>query len=224
MIKFRLRTLVHKQGLVNVPRILSRNLRTGLLGLGKHLAKSAQSRMRRDTGAERKSLKIEVSGRSTDLGLTVYSTLVQAKVDAAGLRRGVFPPFSAGTPLYNWAKRKAMGKASQRVKVTGKVPKRTKTQRDSNFFRRHRIREDRESGVARFRPRTPRAVRGKTRRARAINRLTSRIAFLTAKKIFRHGIKGTHWNKRALDANRARITRDIKNSLIRAMQEMKRKA
>ena len=213
MLTFRIRTIVYKEGLYKVPRILSKHLKVGLLTVGKRLAKSAQSRMRKDTGKERDSLKIEVKGRGTQLKLTVYSTLIQAKVDARGLPVGIFPPFAPGSNLYKWARRKVSGRASQRVEIKGTVPKMTKKQISQRNKQRSKIKYIRPIQLTE-------KPRGK--RTRALNRNAGRFAFVTARKIFRQGIRGTKWNKRALEANRTRIIREMKNALSRAIQEMKK--
>jgi hypothetical protein len=114
------RVLHHNtRGLDNASQILARNLRGGMEGLGKRLRTSAQSRMRRDRGDEEKSLRIEIKSQGANTQLTVYSTLVQAFVDAYGRSRGKFPPFGVGTPLYRWAERKASGNRSRVVKLEG---------------------------------------------------------------------------------------------------------
>lgn len=189
------------------------------MSLGKRLATSAASRMRKDTGESRRSLKIEVRGRGLDIHLLVFSTLVQAKIDAVGLRKGVFPPFKEGSRLHSWAKRRARGVTSARVKITGSVPKRTESQRLSNFQRRQRLRMQK----GRYRPpKATRQIGEGSRRTRAINAKANRIAFLVARRIYRRGIKGTQWNRKALEANKSRILREMSNSIRRAMNELKR--
>ena len=83
--------LVHRDiSLKNAPRVLNKHMRAGLESVGKRLLVAAKSRMRKDSGKEQRSLTSLVQGRNLGLRLTVYSTLVQAFVDAYGLRRGVF--------------------------------------------------------------------------------------------------------------------------------------
>lgn len=207
------RLLVHKDaGLRDAPRILGRNLRGGMESLGKRLKTSAQGRMRRDRGDSEKSLRIEVKAQNANVQLTVYSTLVQAFVDAYGMSRGKFPPFSKGTPLYRWASRKVSGIESRNVNLEGATERalsHTRSRRPTKVARRRRTTRIKNA-----------APLSRSVRQRAKDTDTKRLAFLAARAVFEKGIRPTHWNTKALDANKARILQELKNALSRAANEM----
>lgn len=216
----RFRVIQHKtslEGLRQAESILRKNLRAGLNAVGKRFVTSSKSRMRKDTGEERGSLQIKVYGSSAlDLGVLVFSEKVQALIDAVGLPRGIFPPYREGTRLYRWASRKARGLTSTRVKRF-KAPKRTLYQLNASFERRRKLRQ-----VPRVKKRRlPRASGNK--RVRRLRNDTRRLAFLAARAIYKRGIKATHWNTRALEANKNAVVREISNSIARAVSEMRRK-
>lgn len=203
------------KGLADAPKILGRNLRGGLEGLGKRLRTSAQSRMRRDRGDEEKSLRVEVKSQGANAQLTVYSTLVQAFVDAYGMSRGKFPPFQVGTPLYRWAERRASGIQSKTVKLEGSSERGL-----SHLSRKPRVAKTTTKAKRTKRPKGVTLNSGQRRRAK--NSDAKRIAFLAARTIYEKGIRPTHWNTKALDANKARIMQEIRNALSRSAAEINR--
>lgn len=213
-VKFRKTARTNITGLKKFPQVLSKNIRKGLFAVGKRFVISSQARMREDTKTAKRSLKIVVKGSGLDLGVLVFSSKVQAIVDAVGLPRGTFPPFGEGSRIMRWAKRKALSQ-SPRVKRYA-VPKRTLFQLNRNFERRQKLKKiDR---VKKFNaPRRP-----GNKRIRAQNNAARRMAFLAARTIFRRGIRATHWNRKALEANKSSITREIQNSIVRAMAEVGR--
>lgn len=203
------RTLVHKDtGLKNAPKILSKHFRSTLLGIGKLLRASAIRRMRRDTGDEARSLiiRVENQGQRLPSRLTVFSTLVQAFVDAYGMKRGRLVPYRRGTRLYAWAFRKTRGKES-------KIVNKPKSRRKLSHLSRSLPRARRGKKAVVKRPRVQ--ISNRSRQA-------DKLAFLAARKIFEQGIKPTYWNKKALQANRQSIIRQVKNGLARAANEINR--
>lgn len=212
-IPIRITATAHTTGLKDAERILARNLRGGLEGLGKRLRNSAQSRMRRDLGGERKSLTIQVRGRGLDQQLLVFSTLVRAFVDALGMRRGVFIPFGPGSRLYRWASRKL---------ATGLLPEKKMMGRGQRAVPRtvsHLTRRPRATRPSRV---TQRAQVGTGVRRSKRDRAVARLAYLAARSIYERGIVGLAWNRKALEANKARIILDVRNALVRGVQEINR--
>jgi hypothetical protein len=213
MIKVRVRVLAHKStALKAAPSILNKNLKGGLQAVGKRLQTSARTRMRKDTGSEQKNLKIEVSGNNLSLNVAVFAVLVQAFVDAYGMKRGVFPPYREGSNLYNWAKRRLRGIPVKPVRTIG-------TPQGPRAIRRKipRVRKVRRINRGPAEPLTT------TARSRAKNTSTKRLAFLVARAIWRRGRSGTKWHTMTMDANRVRIVREMSNALTRAVNEIKRK-
>ena len=209
----RFRLLAHNlNGLNKAPQILARNLRGGLLGLGKRFRASAQSRMREDSKQEKKSLVIRVEGQGANLSLTVFSTLVQAFVDAYGMKRGKFPPFKRGSRLYSWAQRKSRGIESRAVKLVNRPTRGLSSLTRRPIQKAKRLKRASDSGKPMSRD----------KRATAKEQSTRRLAFLAARTIFEQGIRPTHWNQRALDANRQQIIREINNALARSANEINR--
>lgn len=213
---FRLRA--HKDtALKKAPSILQKNLKGGLLSLAKRLQASARTRMRKDTGEAHKSLTYRVSVKGLNMNLIVYSTLVQAFVDAYGLRRGVFPDFGVNSRLYNWVKRRMRGFPIKQVRKVG-VPKQMGQFTKARRARRARIRVNRRvRKIA-----GPRKPLNATGRARAKTSDVRRLAFLVARAIYRRGVEATQWPKKTLEANRSRIIRDMSNALARSVNEIKR--
>lgn len=207
--KIRFNVRYRKEGLAQAPKLLSKNLRGGLETVGKRLRTSSQKRMRRDTGEAQKSLVYRVYTNDTKFTLLVFSTLVQAFVDAYGLRRGVFPNFRVGSKLYKWVTRKLQGKESREVK-TFEVPSR----------KRRRGRRNRQ--VRKIRRVTEVKTVNTRTRNRAKERSIKRATFLVARAIFKNGIKATHWNRRALEANKRMITRELSNAISRTVNELKK--
>lgn len=206
--RIRFNVRYRKEGLAQAPKILEKNLKSGLMAMGKRLRTSSQKRMRRDTGEAQKSLVYRVYTNDSKFTLLVFSTVVQAFVDAYGLRRGVFPNFRVGSKLYKWVTRKFQGKESRQVK-TFEVPSRKRSYRTKRRVRRVK----RITAVKTVNTRT---------RTRAKERDIKRMTFLVARSIFRNGIKATHWNRRALEANKRMITRELRNAISRTVNELKK--
>lgn len=218
-LKFRLR--YRKGNSVKAPQILAKEMKGGLEAVGKRLITSAHSRMRKDTGASRKSLKSVVTGKGLGYKLEVYSTVVQAFIDAYGLRAGVRPPFAVGTNLYRWASRRVTGRSSERVKTYHAPPSVTPTPK---LKRKGRVRGTKK--IRRLRKAGGKGTAVQTiavsARQKAKNADAKRLAFLVARAIFKRGIKGTQWNYKTLQANRKRIIQEMSNAISRAVVKMNR--
>lgn len=216
--RLRFRTIAHKtnlNGLKQARPILQRNMRLGLTRIGGLFQKGAVSRMRKDTGESIKSLQIVVRGKGLDLGVLVFSEKIQALIDAQGLPRGIFPPFGEGTPLYRWAQRKIRSNPSKRVKL-GAVPKRSLFQLNKNYLRRQRLRNVTKVKKVRV---------GRRRRSEQVTGLDNqgkRLAFIVARVIYRKGIRATHWNTKALQANKNKAIAYISYAIQRSITEMRR--
>lgn len=191
--------------LKRAPKILEKNLRKGLEVIGKRLMMSARTRMRKDLGTSQKSLKAVVEGQGMDLKLVVFSTLVQSIIDAYGLKRGIWPNTRPGSPLYKWSMRRAKGIGSKRIreKNLGAVP-------GPNLKRIKRVKKPRSGPVS------------SRSRKKAQDTDTRRLAYLTARHIYKNGIRPTFWNRKALEANKNRITRELQNSIARTVNEINR--
>lgn len=207
------KVLHFKDGLTKAPTIFSRNFKGGLLAVGKRLRASAISRMRKDTGEAQKNLRIRVTAAGLNMNVVVFATVIQAFIDAYGLRRGVFPPFGINSRIYAWAKRRERRVPIKTVKTFAvpagpaerPIPKRRKLKR-----------------VKRIKKVQGQRTVARKGRARARETNIRRMSFLIARAVFRHGIKGTLWHKRALEANRDRIVREMSNALARSVNELKR--
>lgn len=107
MFTLKFRVLSHNtKGLRNARGTLELALRKGLRTVGRRLERSARIRMKKDTGRMHKSLRSKVSGRGFNQSLETYSELIEAAVDAYGIKpRRVFPPYQPGTKLYKWTER-----------------------------------------------------------------------------------------------------------------------
>ena len=209
-VKFRL--IVHKQGLKNAPQVLAKHFSQSMKALGETLVNSARTRMRKDSGAARNNLRYKLTENpNLNINLVVYSNLIQAFVDAYGLRRGVFPDFRVNSKLHSWVSRKLkIGKQQLGPRQTQGVPagpaKRGRPIRTVKKLKSI-------AGVA------PATSRG---RARARNTDSRRLAFLVARSIFQNGIRGSQWNKRTLEANKGTIMRSLKTAFYNAALELKR--
>lgn len=215
-VRFRLKA--HKTaGLNNAPKILAKHLKGGLRGIGKRLVASSRRFMRRDTGEEQRSLIVAINGSAFEkTELEVYSTLTQAFIDAYGLRRGVFPAFRRGSRLYQWARRH--GNVS-----VGDIGNPTRTEQGpvspiANIYRRAGGRITKVRRVTRGRKGSGNL--GGQRGTKLDT--TERIAWAIARSVYLHGIRPTHWNERALDANKQHIINDMRNAIARAAREISR--
>jgi hypothetical protein len=231
-IRFKLLTNPNTTGknISELPKVLKRQLRGSLTTIGKRLTRSSRSRMRKDTGTAQKSLttKIRDDG-NLDMGVTVYSTLIQAFIDAYGLKRGVMPNSRVNSELYKWVRRKIkidkVGKfkratltRSKRVRLPGIGTK----QDVRRFGRRSRARQATE-----LRTVTPIGqdfpTRRITRKQRSEHNSAKRLTFVIARHIKQAGIRATRWNREALQSNRAGIVREFQNAIKRTANELKRR-
>ena len=200
------------KGLDKMEATLSKFLRGALEGITKRLKVSAISRMRKDSKESVRSLKMAVMGRGLQLSADVWSNLVQAFIDAEGLRKGVFPNFRRGSRLYAWAAR--------HVKDEGKFEK-VKT---FNFKKgRPRKPSAKKLEVRKL----PKRVKGsqpltQSKRQKAKDSSVKRFAYLVARAVYQKGIKPTFWNREALKANERQIRQDLQNGITRAVNEINR--
>lgn len=211
--RVKFRTIVHRDiSLRKAPQVLQKHFKGGLLAVGKRLEASAARRMRKDTGASIKSLTTRVRIKSgINMELIVFSTLIQAFVDAYGLRRGVFPDFRVNSKLYNWVKRRFRGIPNRQVRTVGTPagPRAVTRRRIKRINRGKRVRR-------------PTAVVSARTRSRVRNTNIKRLTFLVARAIYRRGIAATRWPKHTLEANRTRIVREMQNAISRAVNEINR--
>jgi hypothetical protein len=220
-VKFRL--VAHKDsGLKAAPKILITELRGGMKKIGDRLKVSATSRMRVDRGESVESLVTEVRGSRLDLNVTVTSHMLRAFIDAYGLRPGTHVPYGFGSRLRTWAERKARGFDSKKTKgladpYKGAGPHRRFGERPTTVRLRAKGQMVRKSRVTIQTAPLTGSVRTKAKARNA-----SRIAYRAAQSIYLRGIKASHWNKRALEANKTLITREIKNAITRAAIKINR--
>ena len=199
--KVQFRLVSRKKGLRTLERRLPSELKTGLLAAGKRLSRASRSYMREDTGEAKRKLRSVVRGTGMTLTLNVFSNMIQAYVDAYGLKRGTFPNFRVGGNLYNWVRRK-MNRGFTEVERTN-VPKTNRRNEVRRLFliRVPKVRKLSNTGMALPKP------------SRAIRRRT----YFVARAIYRHGISASHWNRKALDQQRANIKNDVRNAVRRAI-------
>jgi len=222
MIRFTLRYR-KLDGLKNAQRILTRNLKGGLEGLGRLLTIAAQKRMRRATGQGQRSLQVVIKrGSGLGMRMDVVSNELQAIVDAMGMPAGKFPPFGPGSKMFRWAAnhKRASGVKIQRPQKTISHLSRQPNQKPKNLGRRGARYVKNEKGPG-FIKMTKVQMTSDQRKA-ARNQNVKRRAFLVARSIYERGIAPSHWNKKALDTNRGRIIREISNALIRGVNEINR--
>lgn len=219
-VKFRLISR-EGQGLKKVPNILATELRGAMGTIGKRLKESASIRMRKDTGEEIKSLIIQVQGQGLNLSVVIYSQLIKAFTDAYGMRPGVRVPYGFGSRLNTWAQRRVRIGESRPLRGETHAPY---TGAGPNRIFRSRAQKAQRSSVI---PRGSRVTNSGARvsgsnRIRSKNRAASRLAYLTARAIFDRGLRGSHWNREALIANKTRIVRELKNAMSRAVAKINR--
>lgn len=202
-------------GLNNAPMILGKHLKGSLEGIGKRLVVAGRSRMRKSSGEAQRSLTSVVTGRGLNYTLDVYSTLIQAFIDAYGLRPGTFPSFGRGSRIYRWAERVSKTKYKRREVETGEFRKRKvgRPKKQNRFS----VRKPRKVAKVGNKP-IPRTGRNKMRDASV-----RRFAYMAARSIFTNGIKPTYWNEKALNVNRGRIELDLRNGIRRAVNEINRR-
>ena len=231
------RLLIRKDGLLRLPNLLNKNMSGGLWVVGKRLVSSAKSRMRKDSGAEHKSLNVLVQGSKLGLRLTVYSEIVQAFVDAYGLRRGVFPNFRINSKLYKWSMRrvtkvtfkkmkgtkgkvKTLGASKRVVVPEGPIPHLgVKGQIPSYQLRKITSVLGVKHGV---KVSGPGVIVKASARFKAKQNDAKRLAFLVARAIYNRGVKPTAWNKKTLEANKQMIIREMQNAIARTANELGR--
>lgn len=204
MIKIGFRNQIRQTaGLDNAVKILNTNLNNSLRGLGKRLVRSAHSRMREDIGNEKKSLKPQiVQGKGLNKTLNVTSDLIQAYIDAYGLKKRVFQNYRRGSKIYEWAKRH-QGLDRPRATKIQKVRRRTKAKKAKLNFR-----------VVEAKP-----INTKNRLTKR-EKTIERAAYLIARSIYQTGIRPSHWNKETLKANERQIIRDISNAITRSANQI----
>lgn len=207
-VKFRQKVFRIK-GLTNANAILTKATRGWLDGVSKRLKSSAVRYMRRNTGESQRSLMVSRTGTFENARVDVFSNIVQAIVDAYGLRRGVFPPYAPGSRLHAWARKKLSGRASATVtRVAGPVSPDPLRRAGGRVISVRKVR--------------PVARAGARVKLPPKDRYIEIFAKRVARKIYLQGIKPTHWNERALDANRNHILNDLRNAIRRAANEMTR--
>lgn len=221
-LKFRL--VSRKEGLKQLEKNLVTEMRGALGTIGKRLTASSESRMRRDTGESIKTLKTIIEGRGLNLSVIVYSTLLRAFIDAYGLRPGTRIPFGQGTRLNKWAERK-IGTGEKTGITEGFSESTIGPKRVFSPVKVRRVVPRIEIVTPVKRIRVTKKTTGPVRavaRERAKNRAANRFAFLTAREIYHRGLKGSHWNKAALEANKGRLIRELKNAISRAVNKVRR--
>lgn len=205
MLSVKFKQKYHHQGLKDAPRILHKHMRGGLTAVGKRLVTASRRYMREDTGAAKQSLRYRVSGTQLNLDVIVFSNLVQAFVDAYGLKaRQAFPPYMVGSQLYQWAARHPIPEGRSG----------TKTSKGVRRSRRMQVRKSKRAAKGH--------VASKKRLTGKQNSIQRR-SYAIAKSIYNHGIKGTEWNRRALEASRQTIIREMSNAISRAANELRRR-
>lgn len=210
-------------GLKQVPQILSKNLRGGLTGLGKILQDASIRRMREFKGDEKKSLRVEVKGRILDLRLHVYSVLIQAFIDALGRKPGEkFPPYGPGSKIFKWARiRFKEGQSfsiGRNKRVISHLSRRPNQQRRNAGIRGPQFKRNEKGKITKVAKTTLTSAE----RKQVNDSHTKRMAFLAARSVYERGIKPSHWNKKALEANKGRIILEIRNALVRSVNEINR--
>lgn len=208
-------------GIKQVPIILAQELQSTFKGLAKRLTASAATRMNRDTGEEIRSLKSVVERKGMDISLIVYSTLLKAFIDAYGMRPGTRVPYGRGSRIYDWASRKAHYEPQgDRPKRYVKYP----AYRGAGPYRKFGGKRGSKAQIkplSRIRRANNIKVAGNARLQNK-NKSVKRLAYLTARAIYDRGLRASHWNKEALEANRGRILRDLKDGIKRAVNRINR--
>lgn len=218
--RLRLRVLTHKtSALTNAPAILQRNLKGGLLSLGQKIQASSRTHMRKDTGAEQKDVSYRVTIAGLNMNLIVFATVVQAFVDAYGLKRGTFPDFRVNSKLYNWVKRRVGVRQLNEITRSKKELKKARKFQQKNL----RVTKRRPKQIKRLKGITNRVAfisTSKRNRAKASN--VRRLTYLVARAIFLHGIKAGGWTKKTLEANKSVIISELQSAMSKAVQEIRR--
>lgn len=210
-ISLRFTQVSRKEGLRKLEVSLPQELHTGLTSAGKRLMRASRSLMRSSSGESQKSLQAVVHGSSMTLNLRVTTTLIQAYTDAYGLRRGVMPNSRVGSSLYHWVRRKVKGGWTGVVRDKSAVP------------RKRRVSKVKPVAKGQFELSKQRKVSPVDRKknpsgfkeAQHIRRMT----YFVARAIYKHGIAGSHWNRKALDRERANVRNDIRNAVRRAINK-----
>lgn len=203
--------------LKQAPLILSQEMRGGLSAVGKRLKTASQSRMRKDTNETIKSLKVDVTAnKSGTFSVEVFSTLLQAFIDAYGLSVGTRPPWGMRSRLYRWVGRKAKGNylpsVGEPFRLVG--PRRQFGYKPPKRLTRKITKKSRITKL------TEPMSRSKRQKAKDNN--LRRLAFLVSRAIYNKGIKPTRWNYYALESQKRQIKVDIQNALLRVVNRMNR--
>ena len=232
MIRFYI-TKNETKGILNAERYLDKEIRDTLLELGRIIRTTARLFMRKDTGAEQESLQISVRGSKLSQRLYIYSTLNYAFSDALGIKAGkIFPPYGRGSRIRQWASRRAKGIANKPVyNRQGFRLSETEDKRKVSHLSRSKkqnigkVQQVKSGNGTTFRQgtKTEKAVdRRAAKRQARIERATDRIAFLTARKIFEKGTRGTYWHNKARNSERATVERELKLAFKRAVDKINR--
>jgi hypothetical protein len=226
----RLRAKMHGKGLETAPKILTDAVVGGLEGLGKLLIPAVAGRMRATfTGAEKRNLTSLVSGRGVNKSLEVFGTLVQTFIDELGLPPGTFPPWDVDTLIFKYVRRRGLvGRPTDKRHYAGvrrRARKVVHVRQNSNARRGRRYRQKPQDQLKRpLARRSAKQLRElrKNARRRARDNATRRLAFLVARAIFERGIAANKPFANTLEAYRARITREVANAFIRAVNTINR--
>lgn len=218
-------------------RILVRHETEGLLKLGNDLRDSLRPRMRKFTGEGQRRIKVAVVGRRLNKSVEIFGELVQHYVDEYGLPPGIFPPWDVGTLIYKYAEKKGQAPEPdptvprQRVGRNRRRVSHVRSRRPAADRQRVAAIRAREQGAgakvtrAKTRHKAAKAETqkpGRTARVIKKERAVRRVAFLIARGIFESGIKANAPFARTLDANRAKIVRDMQGIINRAVAEINR--
>jgi hypothetical protein len=238
-IKFNL--TMNVKGLTDAESILVRSVNNAFDALGTHLQRGVRSRVKYFVGREKRGVKYEVTGRGLSKSLYVFGELVQHFIDELGLPPGTFPPWGVGSALFRWASKKTqLTSIQQRDGSTA----RRRARRISHVKTRQPKSARRASGTvspvrtgsgspARTRPRIAglrtrggkRAAKTRSNRSeRSVRRERNvrRLAFLAARAIYERGIRAGQPFGKTLEANRAKIVRDVENAFRRAIVAINR--
>lgn len=169
--------------------------------LGKTLAERVRSKMREDTGAEKRNVRSKVSGSSFRKVLVVYGDKPQTFVDENGRRAGArIPPYKRGSALFKWVGRKGIGR--------GEI---------------NAAREQAQRRSLRRRPDISQAGFDRVG-ARGARKVQERIAFLIARKIARRGIPARKPFERTSRDSQQLIQATIDGAINKAVQRLNSKS
>lgn len=169
--------------------------------LGRDLAERVRSKMREDTGAEKRNVRSRVTGSGFRKALVVYGDKAQTHVDEYGRRAGAkMPPWRRGSVLFKWVGRKGIGAGE--------------------------IAAAREQGQRRSLRRRPGISQAGFDRAgaRGANKVQERISFLIARKIARRGIPAGKPFERTKQESAQLIRAAADGAISKGVERLNRKA